>query len=384
VARVRILLLFNPASGGVAEHVRQLALNLPARGLEVEVAGPPDAVYRAELERAGLAYHLLPYVRGYAAPLKELRALAEVFRLVRRRSYDLIHSHGKKAGMASRPIGLLTRTRVVHTSHGIGLMGEPGVQLGLTDKVGRRSVFLKMLDMALAPLTSASISVCRSELQGALRHRVARARRAHLVYNGSECCVGAVDHALREFRGAGLLVGAVTALRDGKQVDLLVRAAPSVLARVPDARIAVVGNGPNEPSLRALAASLDLPPESFRFFPFEPPSCRYLASLDVFVLPTEAEALPLSLLEALACGVPQVCSDVGGCPEVVTEATGLLVPPGRVEPLADAIVRLLQDEDARRRMANASRRRHAELFSLERMVDETVRVYDAVALRSTR
>lgn len=381
---MRILLLFNPASGGVAEHVRQLALNLPAGGLEVEVAGPPDAVYRKELEHAGVTYHVLPYIRGYTAPLKELRALVAVLRLVRRGAYDLIHSHGKKAGMASRPVGFVTRTPVVHTSHGIGLMGEPGARLSLADKVGRRSVFLKTLDLLLAPLTTASISVCRSELEGALRHRVARVGRTHLVYNGSEPCAGGADEALRAFRGDGPLVGAVTGLRDGKQVDLLIRAVPSVLARVPRAKIAVVGNGPNGPQLRALADSLGLPPRSFRFFPFEPPSCRYLNLLDVFVLPTEAEALPLSLLEALACGVPQVCSDVGGCPEVVTVKTGLLVRPGRVQPLADAIVTLLQDDEVRHAMAEGSKRRHAEFFSLERMVDETLAVYGSVVARSTR
>jgi glycosyltransferase involved in cell wall biosynthesis len=381
---VRLLLLFNPAGGGVAEHVRLLALNLPALGFTVEVAGPPDAVYRRELERAGLPYHVLPYVRGYSAPLKEIRALAAVFSLVRRRSFDLIHSHGKKAGMSSRPVGFLTRTPVVHTSHGIGLMGEPGVRLNLGEKVGRRTVFLKALDMLLAPLTAASISVCKPELEGSIRHRLSRPGRSYLVHNGSEPCAGTADPALRAFRGSGRLVGAVTALRDGKQVDLLVRAAPSILARVPDARIAVVGNGPNEPELRALADEIGLSPESFRFFGYEPPSGRYLSSLDVFVLPTEAEAMPLSLLEALACGVPQVCSDVGGCPEVVTAETGILVPPGRPEAIADAVVRLLEDEDARRALGEASRRRHAEHFSLERMIDETARVYTSVTSPATR
>jgi glycosyltransferase involved in cell wall biosynthesis len=381
---VRLLLPFNPAGGGVAEHVRLLALNLPARGYEVEVAGPPDAVYRHDIERAGITYHVLPYVRGYSAPLKEVRALAQVMRLVRSRRYDVIHSHGKKAGMASRPTGFVTRTPVVHTSHGVGVMGEPGARLNLGDKVGRRTVFLKFLDMLLAPLTAASISVCRSELDGAVRHHLTHASRAYLVYNGSEPCRNEVDEELRAFRGSGRLVGAVTALRDGKQVDLLVRAAPSILARDPDVRIAVVGNGPNEPALRALAATLELPAERFRFFGYEPPSCRYLSSLDAFVLPTEAEAMPLSLLEALACGVPQVCSDVGGCPEVVTAETGILVPPGRPEPIADAVVRLLADEDARRAMADASKRRHAELFSHERMVDETAQVYDAVSPSATR
>jgi glycosyltransferase involved in cell wall biosynthesis len=171
----------------------------------------------------------------------------------------------------------------------------------------------------------------------------------------------------------------VTALRGQKRVDLLLEAAPLVLARVPEARIAVVGDGPLGAELRTRAAALGLD-DRVRFFPFVPPASRQLRSVDVYVLPSDWEAMSIGLLEALACGVPQVATDVGGSAEVVTDDTGILCPPGDAAALADAVTALLADPARRQRLAEGSRRRHADGFTLPRMLGETAAVYrDAVA-----
>ena len=107
-----------------------------------------------------------------------------------------------------------------------------------------------------------------------------------------------------------------------------------------------------------------------------PPSARYLWALDVFALPSDWEGLPIAVLEALACGVPQVATDVGGTPEAVTEDTGILFRRGDAYALADAVVSLLQDEQRRRRMAAASVARHGSHFTLSRMVAATAAVYE--------
>ena len=84
------------------------------------------------------------------------------------------------------------------------------------------------------------------------------------------------------------------------------------------------------------------------------------------------------MLEAQACGVPQVATDVGGVGEAVDAATGLLVPPRDPAALAGALAELLLDPERRARMAAASRARHAERFMIERMLDATAALYDAV------
>jgi glycosyltransferase involved in cell wall biosynthesis len=86
----------------------------------------------------------------------------------------------------------------------------------------------------------------------------------------------------------------------------------------------------------------------------------------------------MGLLEAQACGVPQIATAVGGSDEVVTRETGELVSPDDPERLAEAIISLLRDPVRRRAMATASRARHAALFTAGRMVEETASVYDRV------
>jgi glycosyltransferase involved in cell wall biosynthesis len=208
------------------------------------------------------------------------------------------------------------------------------------------------------------VCVCEDEA------RVARAagirRRLVVVHNGCPACE-AVEPALTL---DGLVVGAVTVLRRQKRLDVLLAAAPRILDA--GATVVIVGDGPEAARLRAAADPRVV------FLPFSAPAARYLRGLDVYVLPSDWEAFPIGLLEAQACGVPQVATDVGGTREALTPETGLLVPPGDPGALADAVIALLRDPQRRAAMAAASRARHAERFTVERMVAETVAVYAGV------
>ena len=141
----------------------------------------------------------------------------------------------------------------------------------------------------------------------------------------------------------------VSVLREQKRVDVFLSAAPLVLDKLPDARLAVIGNGPLLGELRAQADP------RVAFIPFAPPMEGWLSGLDCFVLSSDYEAFPVAIVEALACGTPQVATDVGGTREAVTADTGVLVPPGDPVALAEAIVEVanLGGRDA------ASRARHA-------------------------
>jgi glycosyltransferase involved in cell wall biosynthesis len=150
-----------------------------------------------------------------------------------------------------------------------------------------------------------------------------------------------------------------------------------VLAAVPEARIAIVGDGPEREALGARARALGLDGR-VAFLPFTGPASRHLRALDVYVLPSAWEAFPIGVLEALACGVPQVAADVGGTREAVAPETGLLVPPRDPGALALGLVELLQDAGRRREMAEASRQRHARHFALAPMLDATAALYERV------
>jgi glycosyltransferase involved in cell wall biosynthesis len=172
------------------------------------------------------------------------------------------------------------------------------------------------------------------------------------------------------------VVGTVSALRRGKGVDVFLDAAPAILAAVPRAELVIAGDGPHREELQAHPNA-----RLARWEPYRPPASNHLRELDVYVLASSWEAFPIGPLEALACGVPQVVTEVGGTREAVVPETGLLVPPRDPDALAAAVVELLGDPERRARMRVASRERHATRFTVDRMVAGTAAVYDRVLSR---
>jgi glycosyltransferase involved in cell wall biosynthesis len=370
-------MVFEPPDGGVAENVMQLALRLGDHGYEVEAAGPLEAITYERLAAAGVPIHRLPLVRGYGQPRHDAAALRDLLGLLSDERHALVHCHSAKAGVLARVVARARGVPAVYSPHCFPFVGEFGTP---------RRVFATTVEVMLGrAATAAILCVCEAERDLALEHRITAPDRLRVVYNGSEPCDESVEPnaSLLALRRHGPVAASVAVLRKQKRVDVLIDAAPLILASVPDARIAVVGDGPLREELHARAAALGLDhDERFAFLPFEPPSARHLRALDVFVLPSGWEALPISILEALACGVPQVATDVGGSGEAVGPDTGLMVPPHDPAALADALVHLLSDRELRSRMAEASRARHAERFGIDRMVAETAALYDDVLARS--
>jgi glycosyltransferase involved in cell wall biosynthesis len=370
----RALLVFEPPDGGVAENVMRLALGLPERGFDITLAGPPEALPYRELE-GRVPLHRMPFERGYGHPLRDARALRALIALMRRERFDLVHSHSAKAGVLGRLAASATRTPSLYSPHCFPFVGPWGPA---------RRIFSTTVERSLGPLSDGILCVADQERQLALDKHIAPAERLYVVHNGAPPCSfdGVRDQALDDWRGDGPLAATMAVLRPQKSVDVFIDAAPAVLEQVPDARLAVVGNGELRGELEQRAHSLGLS-ERLRFFDFQPPAARQLASLDVFVLPSSWEAFPISVLEAMACGVPQLATDVGGTREAVAEGeTGLLCPPGDPAALADRLVRLLRDEDLRRRMGEASRQRFDEHFRIEAMLDGTAAVYRSVLERA--
>jgi glycosyltransferase involved in cell wall biosynthesis len=172
------------------------------------------------------------------------------------------------------------------------------------------------------------------------------------------------------------LVGNVAALAPHKGQRHLVAAAAQVVREIPDARFLIVGDGELRDTLQHQIASLGLE-RHVQLTGFRADALGLIKSLDLFVMSSITEGLGSVLLEAMACERAVVATRAGGIPEVVEDgATGLLVPPQDEAALAAAIVRLLQDPEARRHFGTAGRARVLGEFSVERMVERLARIYE--------
>lgn len=173
-----------------------------------------------------------------------------------------------------------------------------------------------------------------------------------------------------------VLAGNVAALVGHKDHATLIAAMPAILHEVPHLRLVIAGEGalrkPLESQIRDMGVS-----RAVKLLGLRDDVPRLLRALDLFVLSSSEEGLGTSILDAMACGVPVVATDAGGISEMVTDGeTGLLTPIRDPSALASAVVRMVRDADLRARVTAAAANRVRERFTVDRMVEGNLRVYE--------
>ena len=175
------------------------------------------------------------------------------------------------------------------------------------------------------------------------------------------------------------IVGNVAALVPHKGQRHLIEAAALVVRQVPDARFVIAGEGELRPALERQIKDHRLE-KHVLLAGFRPDVLSLHKAFDIFVMSSVTEGLGTSLLDAMACAKPIVATTAGGIPEVVKDGeTGFLVAPKDHRALADAVIALLKDPELRQRQGNAGLTRVRTRFSAERMVQDTLRVYERVS-----
>lgn len=370
MARPRVLLLITLAETGGAQRYVASLLPALAQEFDVVVAAHGDGFLGEASRSAGVRYVPLRHVRRPLDPLHDLLSLVELYRLFRRERPVVVHANSSKAGILGRLAAVAARVPVrLFTVHGWAFKAHAGIAA---------KAYL-WADRLMSPLTTMTICVAESERRAGLRARTCRAGRTVVIHNG-------VDLAqLRRLPGAAgmpVTLLSVGRLRPPKDFTTLVRA---VAALDPgSARLRIAGDGPDRTALATEVARLDLG-GVVELLGQRGDVDELLAGADVFVLSSDSEGLPMSVLEAMAAGLPVVASAVGGVPELVRDGeTGALVPPRDSAALAGAIRRLVVDPALRDRLGEAGRRRVEREFSLDRCRREHLEIYrDALRRKRT-
>ena len=240
---------------------------------------------------------------------------------------------------------------------------------GWPDGVGR-------LNRCLNGITDSFVAVADSHGAFLREFEHFPAEKIRVIRNGIDCERFVPDAKQRaEVRrdlGVDLttpLIGIVAALRPEKNHTMLLHAAAQLRLSFPDAHWVLIGDGPERQSIECLAAELGIASQ-LHLLGTRHDTPRLLASLDVFTLCSLNEASPVSILEALACGVPVVATDVGSISESIVEGvTGKLVPSEDITAMVGAIASLLQDPERCRQMGHAGRQLVESQGSLQAMVD---------------
>lgn len=142
----------------------------------------------------------------------------------------------------------------------------------------------------------------------------------------------------------------------------------------------IAGDGSQRQKIAARAKALDVA-SRYRYHGVytHPEDCRaFMESLDVFVMPSLSEGTPNSIVEAMACGKPVIASEIGGIPDMIGSKAGILVPPGDISALADAMIKLAEDPELRKNMGVAAQERYRRLFSPKVVVPLLLETYQRV------
>ena len=335
-------------AGGAQTYVRTLIPFLVER-FDLTVAAHGPGPVREAAAAAGVPFVSLRYVRRRLDPLGDALGLIELVRLFRRVRPDIVHLNSSKMGFLGRLAAALAGVPIrVLTAHGWAFAWHTGVA----------SRMYRLADRLMAPLTTCVIAVSHQQRAAGLRAGTCRAGRTVVIHNAVE--PGPAPR--RPASGGPVRLVSVGRPSPPKDVVTLVRA----LALVPSGsvRVRLVGDGRERPALEAEAARLGVD-GALEFLGERRDVPALLADADVFVLSSRSEGMPVSVLEAMAAGLPVVASAVGGVPEVVVSGeTGVLVPPGDPPALAEALARLAADPDLRLRFGRAGRTRAEEHFGL--------------------
>jgi glycosyltransferase involved in cell wall biosynthesis len=346
----RVLVLITLAeTGGAQSYVASL---LPAlvQDFDVTVAAHCDGFLRDASLAAGARYLPLQHVRRPLNPWEDLRGLGELVRLFRRERFDLIHANSSKAGFLGRLAAVAARVPArLFTVHGWAFKAHHGVAA---------AAYL-WADRLMSPLTTTTICVAESERRAGMRARTCSEGRTVVIYNGVE-----LPPPHRPDPDPPVTLLSVGRLREPKDFLTLVRAIAALEHR-DDVRLRIAGDGPDRPALEQEIARHRLH-DRVELLGTRDDVDRLLADSGVFVLSSDSEGMPMSVLEAMAAGVPVVASAVGGVPEVVRDGeTGALVPPRDPAALARAIDRLVADPRLRHLQGDAGRSRAERVFGIE-------------------
>ena len=346
-----------------------IATNLDRERFEPSVcvygSFPPDALI-AELETMDLP--VLRLHRSHRALVWKWNPLVQ---LLRRESSHILHSHKFGANVWGAIFGRIARVPVV-VAHEHG---------------SERDRFHYAVDRLLINRgADAFIAVSEAERAHMIEVKGLDPDKVRLIRNGIDKLPQAATDLRRDLGlpPGGPVIGTLAVLRPEKALEVLIEASALLAPRFPGLRVLIAGSGPEENRLRSLISELQLE-ETVLLIGFRTDIADVLAALDVAVFSSDREAMPLAVIEAMAAGKAIVATHIEGVRELLREGKeGLLVPPRDPTALAQAVARLLDDAELRKRLGSRAQERQRRELDIQTTVEAFEQLYDELYARSSR
>ena len=317
----------------------------------------------------------IPFLGREVSPYRDIRAFLSLYKLFKEEDFTIIHTHSSKAGLLARLAAVLNKTPIViHTIHGFAFNDFMN---------GLKKNFFIYLEKLLAKWTDVLITVSNLNKKKIIDLNIAHENKIKNIYSGIDLSLF-TNKRNDEFRkelnleNDHLLLGSVGRLSNQKDPITMIEAFGIISKPFPNAHLALVGDGELKGKILEKIDQLKLNDRIHLTGNKNNPWSVY-HSMDLFIMSSIYEGLGRSITEALSCGVPVVCTDVEGVPEIVRDnITGILVRPKDSNKLADAIIRTLNDMETAKKMAEEGRRFVNDNFDVNKMVNDIDSLYNTL------
>ncbi len=319
----------------------------------------------SQLEEAGIPVTLIEYKRPNIAAFA-----FKLFKFFKNENFHVVHVHFH-----------ITSLWVIIAAR---LAAVPAVVTHIHNTYfhrGFQAFKVRTYEKVISFLADKEIAVSNAVKDFVIRNYKKKFHKIQVIYNGIDLKnfsgkdTSGIERQEIQIEDGARIIGTVASLTFQKGHEYLLRAMPIILESCPKCRLLLIGKGSLEQTLKQLTKELGLE-KKVTFLGVKENISLWLKTIDIFVLPSLWEGLPIALIEAMACVKPIVATNVGGIPEVVEDGkTGILVPPGNSVALANAILSILIDSKKSDQMGQAGKARANKHFSIEKTAFQIERLY---------
>jgi len=364
--------------GGAQKQLLTLIRHLDKKRFHLFLFTAKDGLLLPEaLSVSGLTIKKSRCLERPINPLKDILALIEIYRFIKKNNIEIVHTHSSKAGILGRLAARLAKVKVIiHTIHGWSFNDyQPRV----------KRLFFIWLERLSAWFSDKLVVVSYYDRQKGLDNHIGKENKYSLIRYGVDYTEFNIkDQNIREELGINpndLVVGMIACFKPQKSPQNFIRLAFLTRTILPDVRFLLVGDGILRRSIEKLIEKLNLKNYVIltgwrRDIP------RILSAIDVFVLTSLWEGLPITVLEAMASSKPVISTHTGGVSEVIVEGkSGFLVTPGDMYEMSERLAVLLKDGNLRAQMGQKAKGSLDSDFTLTNMVRKSKNLYEDIIKR---
>lgn len=347
-------------------------------GYGVELACAPCGKLNDKSIENGIKVNSINHFRQEISPIHDLFATYELYRMIKRTKFHIIHTHNSKAGFIGRLAAFIARCPIIiHTCHGFSFHDE--------EPFVRKFLFI-LLERLAAKWSDFIIFISEPLILWAQKYNI-KSKFGHKkiysgidfnLFKGDDFDIGSMRGKCG-FKDGDFLIGLVSKLWEGKGIEYAVSAMLTVRKRVKDAKLVIVGEGYLKNKIEVLIKELDLKNEVI-LWGFTESVNNIIPIFDVTLLPSLFEGMGRVILESMAMKKAVVGTNVGGIPDLIEDGvTGILIPPKDSDAISSAIIKIANDGEFAKKIAeNGYKKAHSHEFSIENMVSEIDLVYKSV------